>query len=136
MSLFSKKNKNKEEKKEPQTVSDEKSQVKTSGKEITENTKTIKPVARGIDVLSLKKPFITEKSGLMMSQNKYVFLVNPRTNRHSIKKAIESFYDVKVKDVNIICKKGKSKKLGFKQGKQAAIKKAIVTLKAGEKIEL
>lgn len=89
----------------------------------------------------LIKPLITEKmSQLTESDSKYGFLVEFSANKIEIKKAIEEKFNVKVADVNTIRNKGKMKthfrKSGRFVGKTARFKKAIVTLKEGQKIEL
>lgn len=81
---------------------------------------------------------LTEKSSLLGEKlNKYVFRVNPRANKIQIKKAIETLFQKKVLDVNT-CNYGGKKKRERTQnyGRKAHWKKAIVTLKEGEKIEL
>lgn len=89
----------------------------------------------------LIKPLITEKmSQLTEANSKYGFLVEYSANKIEIKKAIEEKFNVKVSDVNTIRNKGKMKthfrKSGRFVGKTARFKKAIVTLKEGQKIEL
>lgn len=89
----------------------------------------------------LIKPLITEKmSQLTEANSKYGFLVEYSANKIEIKKAIEEKFNVKVADVNTIRNKGKMKthfrKSGRFVGKTARFKKAIVTLKEGQKIEL
>ena len=81
---------------------------------------------------------LTEKSSLLGEKhNKYVFRVHPRANKIQIKKAIETLFQKKVVDVNT-CNYGGKKKRERTQnyGRKAHWKKAIVTLKEGEKIEL
>lgn len=83
----------------------------------------------------LVQPRISEKAGHLASLNKYVFKVLPTTNKVEVKKAVESFYKVRVTQVNIVTNKGKSRNFGRTSGRTSAFKKAIVTLKAGDKIE-
>ena len=83
----------------------------------------------------IKQSWITEKAGRMMSDRQYVFIIEKRANKSEVKKAIESLYKVKVAGVNILDIKGKSKRLGRSMGRTSDYKKAIVTLKEGEKIE-
>ncbi|MBQ4479598.1 MAG: 50S ribosomal protein L23 [Victivallales bacterium] len=81
---------------------------------------------------------ITERGTTMTEKyNKYLFKVNPKSNKYQIKMAIEQiFEDVKVADVNTMNMLGKSKRMrSAKMGKRPDWKKAIVTLKEG-KIEL
>ena len=90
----------------------------------------------------LVRPLITEKMTSISADNagKYGFLVNPKANKIEIKKAIEKKFDVHVIDVRTINHPGKIKsqfrKSGKFEGRTARSKKAIITLKVGEKIEL
>jgi large subunit ribosomal protein L23 len=80
---------------------------------------------------------LTEKSTLLSEkQNKYVFRVSPRANKIQIKNAIERLFQKKVVDVNTCNYTGKIKSVRGPRGRKANWKKAIVTLKEGEKIEL
>jgi large subunit ribosomal protein L23 len=80
---------------------------------------------------------LTEKSTLMSEkQNKYVFRVNPRANKIEIKNAIERLFQKKVLDVNTCNYAGKEKRVRGPVGRRSRWKKAIVTLKEGEKIDL
>ena len=80
---------------------------------------------------------LTEKSTLMSEkQNKYVFRVNPRANKIQIKQAIERLFQKKVLNVNTSNYAGKEKRVRGPLGRRAHWKKAIVTLKEGEKIDL
>ena len=79
---------------------------------------------------------LTEKSTLLSEkQNKYVFRVNPRANKIQIKQAIERMFQKKVVAVNTSNYSGKWKRVRGPLGRTAKWKKAIVTLKEGEKIE-
>ena len=87
----------------------------------------------------IKKPVITEKSLLLaQSQNKYVFEVDKLANKDQIRVAIEEFFGVEVKDVNTIRRNKTTKKTGKKRTTVVVpqVKKAIVQLKAGHKIEM
>ena len=80
-------------------------------------------------------PIITEKSSnQVQKQNTYSFKVSGNANKIEIKKAIERIFDVKVLSVNTICYQGKPKSLGKYNGKRPDWKKAIVTLRQGDKI--
>ncbi len=80
-------------------------------------------------------PLLTEKSGNQMaSYNSYTFKVSMNANKVEIKKAIERIFSVRVLSVNTITMLGKPKKLGKYSGKRPDWKKAIVTLKPGDKI--
>lgn len=82
------------------------------------------------------KPIVTEKSMNLLADNKYTFLVDKRANKTEIKNAIESIFSVKVENVNTMNIKGKPKRMGRYEGKRPDRKKAIVTLKAGQKIRI
>ena len=81
-------------------------------------------------------PVITEKSAAAAEKNVYTFKVAAEANKTEIKKAIESAFGVKVEKVNTLNTKPKSKRVGRYTGMTRNYKKAIVTLKDGEKIEL
>ena len=85
---------------------------------------------------SILRPIITEKATILSEQNKTVFKVHKRANKKNIKKNIEKLFKVNVIKVNIINLKTKIK---LKQGtisKKSGYKKAIVTLKKGQSIDL
>ena len=85
---------------------------------------------------SIRSPIITEKATILSEQNKSVFKVHSKANKKIIKKNIEKLFKVNVIKVNIINLKSKKK---FKQGKvstKSGYKKAIVTLKKGQSIDL
>ena len=85
----------------------------------------------------LRKPLLTEKiAALQDTRNQYAFEVDPLANKVEIKRAVELKYGVKVTEVNTMIVRGKVKRLGRFSGKRADWKKAIITLKAGERIEL
>ena len=84
----------------------------------------------------LIRPIITEKTTLLMQENKYTFQVPLYANKVEIRKAVESIFNVKVEKVATIRVLGKTKRMGRTMGKRSDYKKAIVTLKAGETIEL
>ena len=82
------------------------------------------------------KPIVTEKgSRLRETGNKYVFKVATGANRIEIKRAVEEIFHVKVKGVRTMVAHGKVKRMGMFSGKRPDWKKAVVTLKAGNKIE-
>ncbi|MDR2980747.1 MAG: 50S ribosomal protein L23 [Puniceicoccales bacterium] len=88
----------------------------------------------------LKKPLITEKSSspINQEQNKYTFEVYPDADRVQVAKAVEAQFKVKVSKVNIVNVKGKVKQSRQQRGmvyKASDVKKAIVTLEKGSKIE-
>ena len=84
----------------------------------------------------LIQPLLTEKlTALRESANKVGFIVRSDANRIEIKRAVESSLKVRVERVNVMNVEGKTKRLGRFAGKRPDWKKAIVTLKAGEKLE-
>ena len=88
----------------------------------------------------LFKPIITEKASKISERlNQYTFLVNKRSNKIQIKKAVEDIYDVKVDNVSTINygsqRKKRYTKNGIQNGKSNSIKKAIVKLAEGDKID-
>lgn len=78
----------------------------------------------------------TEKGTVLESDRKYLFQVAKSSNKIEIKKAVEEIYKVKVQDVNTSTVRGKLKRVRQEQGKTTPWKKAIVTLKEGQKIEV
>jgi large subunit ribosomal protein L23 len=87
----------------------------------------------------LRKPLVTEKVSSLNERGVYGLIVDTKANKVEIKKAIEETYSVTVRSINTIRYAGKRKtrhtKLGMSRGKQAAYKKALVTLKEGEAID-
>ncbi len=82
------------------------------------------------------QPVISEKSTEMIEHNKYVFKVPVTANKLVVSQAIKEIFGVKPKKINLMMVRGKTKKLKNKAGKKSAWKKAIVTLRAGDKIEI
>ena len=82
------------------------------------------------------RPVITEHSYDMMEKNCYTFEVAKDSNKVEIAQAVEAIFGVKVAKVNTINVKSKPKRVRFQTGKTRTWKKAMVTLKAGETIEL
>ncbi|RJP28889.1 MAG: 50S ribosomal protein L23 [Candidatus Omnitrophota bacterium] len=78
----------------------------------------------------------TEKSTLSEPEGKYLFLVRNDANKTEIKRSVEEIYKVKVKNVNTLVETGKSKRVRYQLGRTPDTKKAIVTLKKGEKITI
>ena len=96
----------------------------------------IKEKKTGIAYRILKAPQITEKSTALAEKNQYVFKVYPKTNKIEIKTAIEDLYNVDVLSVRIIKVRPKRRRLGRISGWRAGYKKAVVKVKAGQKIEV
>jgi large subunit ribosomal protein L23 len=86
----------------------------------------------------LIRPLMTEKatSEDIYGQNTYVFEVGIDANKQQIKQAVESYFQVEVKDVRTLIVRGKIKRAGKYSGKRSNWKKAYVTLKEGHGIEL
>lgn len=82
------------------------------------------------------EPVISEKSYGLMDQNKYTFLVRPGSNKTQIKQAVEQIFSVKVTSVNTINRQGKRKRTRFGFGKRPGSKRAIVSLKDGDRIDI
>lgn len=84
----------------------------------------------------LKEPHLTEKSVRQKDEhNQVTFLVEPGANKIEIKRAVEQMFKVTVLGVNTANMKGKRKRLGRFVGRRADWKKAVLTLKAGDRIE-
>jgi len=81
-------------------------------------------------------PAITEKATSLSEYNKVVFKVNKGANKDSIKRSIEKIFKVNVIKINTINLKGKSKLIRGKKSKKSGYKKAIVTLKKGQSIDI
>ena len=76
----------------------------------------------------------TEKSSGLMPLNKYLFWVARDANKIDIKNAVEDIYRVTVTKVNVLNVKGKKRRLRYQEGRRSDWKKALVTLKSGDKI--
>jgi large subunit ribosomal protein L23 len=84
----------------------------------------------------IKKPLITEKATLGSQNAQVSFLVDPKADKPTIKRAIEALFDVKVKAVNTSNLMGKTKRFKGRLGKRSDTKKAIVTLADGQMIDV
>lgn len=82
------------------------------------------------------RPVVTEKSMDLLADNKYTFIVDGKANKTEIKNAIQNIFNVKVEKIYTMNVKGKPKRLGRFEGRTSDRKKAIVTLKPGQKIRL
>ena len=85
---------------------------------------------------SILNPLVTEKSTNLSEMNKVVFKVNSSANKRSVKKNIEKIFKVNVVKVNIINKQRRIKTVRGKKVKVKGYKKAIITLKKGQNIDL
>jgi large subunit ribosomal protein L23 len=81
-------------------------------------------------------PVITEKATMLSENNKVVFKVARDATKPQIKEAVEKLFDVKVEAVNTLVRKGKVKRFRGTIGRQSDVKKAIVTLAAGQTIDV
>jgi large subunit ribosomal protein L23 len=84
----------------------------------------------------LHHPLITEKNTLLQTQGKYAFEVADKANKQQIKQAVETAFKVKVTSVNVMTVSGKKRRMRGREVQNPSWKKAVVTLKPGEKIEL
>ncbi|MFA5629645.1 MAG: 50S ribosomal protein L23 [Dehalococcoidales bacterium] len=84
----------------------------------------------------LREPLITEKGTILQADGKYLFKVADKATKPQIKQAVETAFNVTVLSVNIIRVSGIKKRMGNRLVNVPGWKKAIVTLKAGDKIEL
>ncbi|MFB6212443.1 MAG: 50S ribosomal protein L23 [Candidatus Magasanikbacteria bacterium] len=125
----------------------QKSNQKDASSEESDKEKAIKEeIAEEFDKESLEsnniiEPVISEKARDLSQENKYVFLVKPSANKPSIKREVERRWDVSVDSVNTMRGKTKSRSLvraggGSIEGGKKEYKKAIVTVKAGEDIDV
>ena len=84
----------------------------------------------------LRRPIVTEKSTMLATLGKYVFEVSPGANKLQIQEAVEKAFDVHVRAVNVMRVRGKPSKRGRTVSRAPDWKKAIVTLQAGEQIQV
>ena len=84
----------------------------------------------------LRRPLVTEKNTMLQAQGKYVFEIAREANKQQVKQAVEKAFKVKVLAVNVMTVSGKTRRVGRRQVLTQSWKKAIVTLKPGDKIEL
>jgi large subunit ribosomal protein L23 len=84
----------------------------------------------------LRRPMITEKNTLVGLQNKYIFEVAPDANKTMIRRAVEALFKVDVTSVNVARVHGKLRRVGKDRGMTRDWKKAIVTVKDGQRIDV
>jgi len=85
----------------------------------------------------LRRPLITEKNtAILQAQGKYAFEVDGQANKDQIRQAVEIAFNVGVTQVNVMTVHGKTRRMRGRQVVTPSWKKAIVTLKPGDKIEL
>ena len=84
----------------------------------------------------IRRPLVTEKSNIgREEENLATFAVDPRANKHDIRRAVETLFDVEVLDVRTMRQPRKAKRLGKFVGRKSEWKKAIVKLAEGQEIE-
>jgi large subunit ribosomal protein L23 len=84
----------------------------------------------------LIRPVVSEKSYHQITENRYTFRVHSDAHKTQVRQAVEELFDVKVLSVNIVKMPPKPKRRGVIKGEKPGWKKAIVELKAGDKIEI
>ncbi len=82
------------------------------------------------------RPVLSEKSTDLNAKGKYVFRVAMKANKVIIRKAVKDMFNVTAEKVNVVVVRGKKKRVRHQYGNTPAWKKAVVTLKKGEKIDL
>ena len=81
-------------------------------------------------------PVVSEKSYSLIEENKYSFRVHDKAQKTQVRQAVEELFDVKVEGVNIVKVQAKPKRRGMTRGTKPGWKKAIVQLRAGDRIEI
>ena len=84
----------------------------------------------------IRSPVITEKATLASERNQVIFRVTPDATKPQIKEAVEKLFDVKVKHVNTLIRKGKVRNFRGMRGQLSDVKKAVVTLEEGHRIDV
>jgi len=121
--------------------------VKSTTAEVKDEVKRQAPVKKEKDAKVIKgktdeahriliKPLVTEKAAEFSAVGKYIFVINPRMNKIEVKKAVRKIYGVDPVRVNIINVSGNKVRYGRITGRTKSWKKAVVTLKPGDKIEI
>ena len=84
----------------------------------------------------LVRPLITEKNTMLSSLGRYTFEIDRRANKPLVKEAVEKIFKVDVTAVNVINVPSKTRRVGRSTGQTSPWKKAVVTLKPGQRIEV
>jgi large subunit ribosomal protein L23 len=84
----------------------------------------------------LRRPLVTEKNTALQAQGKYGFEVDKDANKEQVKEAVEKAFKVSVTAVNMMTVRGREKRVGRKKVTASSWKKAVVTLKTGDKIQI
>ena len=121
---------------EKKVVEPKKSVIKSA--DSSPKQKTTQPIKGKTQLADriLIKPLVTEKAAEFSAVGKYIFVVNPKMNKVEVKKAVRQIYGVDPIRVNMTNVRGRQVRYGRVAGKTKSWKKAIVTLKAGDKIEI
>lgn len=130
MAIFS----TKKEEKQVEASKDAKPKKKAAAAEKSAPKLSSRDAVLAYDVLVA--PWVTEKTYTQMAQGKYAFKVAKTATKNQIKKAIEGVYGVKIEKIAVINTHAKAKNYGRYAGQIAGYRKALITLKEGEKIEL
>lgn len=84
----------------------------------------------------IRRPIISERTMDLLAENKYTFEVDIKATKPQIREAVEQIFNVDVEKVNTMRVRGKKRRMGRSEGKRPDWKKAIVTVKEGQRIEL
>jgi large subunit ribosomal protein L23 len=84
----------------------------------------------------IRRPLVTEKNTTLQAQGKYAFEVAREANKNQVKQAVEKSFKVTVTSVNMISVRGRESRVGRRVVTGSSWKKAVVTLKTGEKIQI
>ena len=137
MGLFSRKKKEEEKPKPEETAS--LAESRRAEEEVATPAAPAVKLPKGEDAHSYQiilRPLITEKGGLLERYGQYLFKVAKDANKIEIKRAVEKLYKVRVDKVNVASVPSKFRRVGEHEGRKPGFKKAIVTLKKGDKIEI
>ena len=116
---------------------DAKAEVNVSKKDTAERKTREDSKQKGVVYHNIiKEPYITEKTSMMGQENKYVFKVSKNVNKIDIKKAVENIFEVSVVNVAVVNTASRKVRLGRHEGRKPGFKKAIITLKEGDKIDI
>lgn len=103
---------------------------------LTKKAKKDAPAFKDVFYNVIKRPLITEKATALLEKNKVVFQVAASATKPQIKEAVEALFKVEVTSVNTVTVKGKVKAFRGALGNRRDLKKAVVTLAAGQSIDL
>ncbi len=89
-----------------------------------------------MDKTIIKNPIITEKATMLSADRKYVFLVEKGATKPEIRKALQAIYKVNIENIQVINTSPKPRRMGAQLGEKPGYRKAIVTLKEGQKLDV